>query len=79
MLSGFCWFITALASCAAGYLVVVTAASAQGEARDATNYVLALTIVVVPYVFTRAVEGLGRTFSEERTRQKDAERAPDGP
>ena len=65
MLSSFCWFITALASCAAGYLVVVTAASAQGEPQDAAGYLLALAIVVVPYVFTRAVEGLARSLGEE--------------
>ena len=65
MLSSFCWFITALASCAAGYLVVVTAASAQGEPQDTNSYLLALTIVLVPYVFTRAVEGLARSLGEE--------------
>jgi hypothetical protein len=53
----FCWIVTVLAACMAGFQLLFTMTSAQSAPQQAAGAALAAATVIVPYVFTRAMEG----------------------
>lgn len=52
-----CWAITALAAIFAALELVAVEGSANGAPQEAAGAALACAIVIIPYVFTRCVEG----------------------
>lgn len=52
----FLWVITALACIPSGALLLL-ALVAQGAPQQAAGAAIAVAVAVIPYVFTRAVEG----------------------
>lgn len=60
MLTKICWVATLLAAVLAGFLGFVMVRGATGAPQEAAGAAMALAIAVVPYVFTRAIEGLSR-------------------
>lgn len=60
MFTQICWFITILATFAASFQLLFTFTAAQSAPQQAAGAAMAAAMVIVPYVFTRAVEGLGR-------------------
>lgn len=60
MLTKVCWGITLLAAALAAVLGFVMARAATSAPQEAAAAAMALAIAVLPYVFTRAVEGLER-------------------
>jgi hypothetical protein len=53
----FFWLVTALAACLAGATLAATLATSSGAPQQAAGAAIALAIAVIPYVFTRTVEG----------------------
>lgn len=53
---GLCWVITVLAACIAGAVLFITFTTANGAPQEAAGAALALSICVIPYVFTRACQ-----------------------
>lgn len=58
MFTKICWGITALASCLAAVGFVSSNAAATSAPQEAAGAAMALAIAVIPYVFTRCVEGM---------------------
>src|SRR5579862_8988756 len=54
----FFWGVTLLAALAAGFELFTTLAFAASAPQQAAGAALAVAIVAVPYVFSRAVEGI---------------------
>ena len=54
----FFWVCTLLAACIAALVLVATLVMAKGAPQEASGAAIALCIAVIPYVFTRAVEGM---------------------
>lgn len=59
----FCWFVTAGCACI-GLLNMGTAYAAQSAPQQAAGAALACGWVIIPYVFTKAMEGLRSLYSE---------------
>jgi len=55
----FLWVITVLAACVSALVFALSMAGAKGAPQEAAGAAIALCIVVIPYVFTRAIEGIG--------------------
>jgi hypothetical protein len=55
-----CWGITLLMSCAAAIGLVATFAAAASAPQEAAGAAMVAATCIVPYVFTRCVEGLER-------------------
>ncbi len=53
----FFWFCTALAAIAGGVVLLATLILGEGTPKVTAGATIALCIVVIPYVFTRAIEG----------------------
>lgn len=53
-----CCFVTAAAACLAAIELFSVFASAQSAPQQAAGAAIAAAMVVIPYVFTRAIEGL---------------------
>lgn len=53
-----CWGITALAACIAALVFVSIMGEANGAPQEAAGAAMALAIAIIPYVFTRCLEGL---------------------
>lgn len=54
----FSWVITILATVVAVGVLLLTFGAAKGAPQEAAGAAIACAIVVIPYVFTRALEGL---------------------
>jgi hypothetical protein len=52
------WVLTLIASIVAGLVLVVVLAAAKGAPQEASGAAIALCIAIIPYVFTRAIEGI---------------------
>jgi hypothetical protein len=59
----FCWFITLIAAVVAGVLIVFDGGLVLPQV---------VSIVVIPYVFTRSVEALGRENRAVRAAEREA-------
>jgi hypothetical protein len=71
----FLWVCTVLASVLAAVILVGALATAKGAPQEAAGAAIALCVAVIPYVFTRAVEGIGQvTWGTEML--KEARRRP---
>jgi hypothetical protein len=53
-----CWVITAVAAALATLFFVSGTAEANGAPQEAAAAAMALAIAVIPYVFTRCIEGM---------------------
>ena len=58
MLVKISWGITALAACASALIFVSTVGEATSAPQEAAGAAMAVAITVIPYVFTRCLEGL---------------------
>ena len=56
----FCWAVTLVVSCIAAIGLLVTFAMAQSAPQQAAGAAMVAATCIVPYVFTRCVEGLER-------------------
>lgn len=54
----FSWVVTLIAACLAGLTLLVGLLTANGAPQQAAVGAIAVAMAIVPYVFTRAVEGL---------------------
>ena len=54
----FCWLVTAIAAAVALLQLAVTFGSSLSAPQQAAGAAMACGLVVVPYVFTKAMEGL---------------------
>lgn len=55
---GACWAVTLVAAIGASVMLVVGLAGANGSPQEAAVAALSAAVVVIPCVFTRAIEGL---------------------
>ena len=53
-----CWGITLLTTCFAAFAFFTMMVDAKGAPQEASAAAIALCICIVPYVFTRSIEGL---------------------
>lgn len=53
-----CWIVTLISACGALVTYIGTVANATSAPQEAAGAAMAVAIVVIPYVFTRAVEGM---------------------
>lgn len=58
ILIAFCWLVTLLATIAAVFVFVETLSLAKGAPQEAAGAAMAMTIAIIPYIFTRAIEGI---------------------
>ena len=58
MFLSFCRCVTLIAGCIASLVLTVTVFASNGAPQEAAGAALALAICVIPYVFTRMVEGM---------------------
>jgi hypothetical protein len=58
VLLGFFWMITILATGVAFFVLFVTFARSSGAPQEAAGAALAVAIVVIPYVFSRACQAM---------------------
>lgn len=66
-----CWLITVLATLASALLVVDAFGGQNGAPQQAALGALAAAISIIPYVFTRAIEGICRPTTEVRIKPAD--------
>ena len=64
----FCWLVTSLAAVLAMLELVVTFGSSASAPQQAAGAAMACGLVVVPYIFTRAMEGLRGHHGQEPDR-----------
>jgi hypothetical protein len=55
-----CWAITLFMSCCSALFAFVTIGGANGAPQEAAG--AAMAMVVIPYVFTRCVEGISKDY-----------------
>lgn len=55
------WVVTLIAACAGGFQLANTFVMANSAPQQAAGAALAVAITIVPYVFTRALEGAFRS------------------
>jgi hypothetical protein len=58
----FCWIITALATVVASIELFFTMTVAQSAPQQAGGAAMAAGIAIIPYVFTRCMEGLATSY-----------------
>lgn len=75
----FFWFVTLLASIASGLVLAGGWIFAKGAPQEAAVAALALCIVAIPYVFTRAIEGFATTSWRRQVLEELRKRATDQP
>ena len=73
---GTCWFVTLISACLAAAQMFFGLKDATGAPQQAAIAAIAVASVVIPYVFTRAVEGMALLESLKRQRQGDRQPAP---
>ena len=54
----FLWLFTLLGTCVSALIMFGTFVGAKGAPQEAAGYAMACAFAVVPYVFTRAVQGM---------------------
>jgi hypothetical protein len=69
----FLWVVTLLAACVSAFVFAAAIVGAKGAPQEAAGAAIALCIVVIPYVFTRAIEGIG-TASWRKEMLKESRR-----
>jgi hypothetical protein len=57
---GLCWVITAIATLPAAFYLYLAVMFGGGAPQQAAGAAIALALVVIPYVFTRAMEGMSK-------------------
>lgn len=65
----FCWIITLICCIIAGLTLVATMTSSNGAPQEAAGAAIACAVVVIPYVFTRAVTELSTSRLEKQNDQ----------
>lgn len=55
-----CWIVTVVATLPGAYLLISAFMDAQSAPQEAALAAMAMAVVVVPYIFTRAMEGLSK-------------------
>ncbi len=65
-----CWVITLIACCLAA-IVLFLSIGAQGAPQQGAGAALAAAIVIIPYVFSRAISELGKDKDENNDRNED--------
>jgi hypothetical protein len=55
-----CWGITAFATLPAAICLLATFSGSASAPQEAAGAAMACAIVIIPYVFTRAIEGLAQ-------------------
>jgi hypothetical protein len=60
MFTKLCWALTLVGTLAAGGVLALTILTATGAPQQAAGAAVSVAVAVIPYVFTRAVEGLSR-------------------
>lgn len=75
-----CWLLTLFAACIAAVIFLAMMTEAKSAPQQAAAAAMALAVAIIPYVFTRCVEGLCRPdvvkvelSSQERTRATPSE------
>jgi hypothetical protein len=58
MLVRICWIVTAVGASFALLTLITTVGGASGAPQEAAGAAIAAAIAVIPYVFTRALEGI---------------------
>lgn len=56
------WLVTLLSSCAAIFMFYFTMKHSNGAPQQAAGAAIAIALVVIPYVITRAIEGIRDTM-----------------
>src|SRR5688572_18489014 len=67
----FCWIVCLLASVVSALFLVSGLSSAESAPQEASIAAISVAIVVIPYVFTKAIEGIYK--SEERFGEQNDE------
>lgn len=71
----FCWVITILCCIVAGIILISTSIGSNGAPQQAAGAAIAAALVVIPYVFTRAVSELsGNDTPPQRKHLSEIER-----
>ncbi len=53
----FLWFLSLMGSIAGGFMLLVAISASNGAPQQAAGAAIALGLAVIPYVFTRCIEG----------------------
>lgn len=61
----FCWIVTLLSAVAAGFTLIWTTLFATSAPQQAAGFANACALAIVPYVFTRAIQGLASDTRDE--------------
>ena len=67
-MQAFCWVITIIASILAAFVLIGTVVGSSGAPQEAAGAAISAAIVIIPYVFTKAVEGLTNRAEEQSER-----------
>lgn len=70
----FCWVVTIICCVIAGILLIDTAFASEGAPQQAAGAAIAAALVVIPYVFTRAVSELSGKEPQESRQLTEIER-----
>lgn len=62
------WFVTVLASIAAGFVMIGTGLGAKSAPQEAAGYAMACAFAIVPYVFSRAAQLGSQKSSDHNTK-----------
>jgi hypothetical protein len=74
----FLWSLTLIGSLLAGAILFVGLTAAKGAPQEASVAAIALCVAVIPYVFTRAAEGIGQaTWRRDVLEEMRRKRAPE--
>jgi hypothetical protein len=57
-MKSFCWVMVIISSIIATFVLLFAIIGANGAPQEAAGAAIAVAIVIIPYVFTRAIEGL---------------------
>jgi hypothetical protein len=71
-----CWIVTVLATVAAAFILAGSFAGAISAPQQGALAAIACGTALVPYVFARAVEALGRDGRERRAAASEAKAGP---
>lgn len=70
----FCWVVTIICCVIAGIVLMSTAFASDGAPQQAAGAAIAAALVVIPYVFTRAVSELSGKEQQESRQLTEIER-----
>lgn len=59
------WVLTLIGAIFGGLTILITLATSKGAPQEAAGFAMACALAVVPYVFTRAVQGMGAASTHD--------------